>query len=140
MELNEYVLLVDDEVELLDLYEFSLDEAGYKVISCESASDAIEKVEQNEIFLVITDFKMPGMTGDEMAKKIKSINPDIPIVMVTGYAKDPRLGLSLDELGVKDILSKPFEPEDIVALARRFANERINQLAKGDPMQEDMID
>ena len=89
------VMLVDDEAVLLEVISELLGNGGHEVDNFESAEAAVNAFGSKPYDLVITDRAMPNMTGDALAKKIKTQSPDTPIIMVTGfgdikdYSKDP---------------------------------------------------
>ncbi len=78
------ILLVDDNSDTRQLTEMFLNNFGYEVDSAESACEALTRFSPNQHLLVLTDNSMPGMTGGEMAKIIKSRSPATPIVMCSG--------------------------------------------------------
>lgn len=87
---NERILLVDDEPRIVQLMKKTLELFGYQVTSLTSSVEALKVFKQNhdKFDLVITDQAMPNMRGTELAKKIKSIRPQIKIMLVTGFADE----------------------------------------------------
>jgi DNA-binding NtrC family response regulator len=76
---------------------------GYRAVSAFNAADALQKFEKEKFDILVTDFRMDGMNGVELAKRIRSKNPEIPVIIVTGYgpiegAKDVNACLAKDEL------------------------------------------
>ena len=114
---SETILFVDDEVYLADLGKEMLEDFGYVVESMTSSRQAFELFEQNpdKFDLVMTDYTMPEMTGDELARKIHQINPEIPIIMCTGIFLGPEItnGLELEK-----IMMKPMGMEDMLKAVR----------------------
>ena len=81
------ILVVDDEAPVRDLQNRMLTNAGYDVRTADDAEKALEMVKRDEpIDCVIADVHMPGMNGDEMARRIRAIRPDQKILFVTGFA------------------------------------------------------
>ena len=78
-------MLVDDEAVLLEVISELLGNGGHEVDNFESAEAAVNAFGSKPYDLVITDRAMPNMTGDALAKKIKTQSPDTPIIMVTGF-------------------------------------------------------
>ena len=106
---EEAILLVDDEAIILDVGKEILDVLGYKVFLASGGNEAIEIYKENKdkIALVILDMVMPGMGGGETYKSLKSINPDIKVMLSSGY----NLGGEAAEImkqGVNDFIQKPF--------------------------------
>lgn len=79
------ILFVDDHEVLARLSCEILQMQGYRAVSAYSAQDALEKFEKNNFDLLVTDFKMEGMNGLELAKRIHQKNPAVPVIIVTGY-------------------------------------------------------
>ncbi|MCF6249382.1 MAG: ATP-binding protein, partial [Desulfobacula sp.] len=105
---NERILLVDDEIGVLRIEQLILERLGYTVDLQESSIDALEAVKVNpEIYdLVISDMTMPGMTGDQLTKKLLKLNPLLPIIICTGFSE--RISLEkIKFIGAKALLLKP---------------------------------
>jgi len=101
------ILVVDDEPFVCDAVKMMLTFDGHDVVTANDAKEALEVFEKNSFDLVITDFAMPGMKGDELAVAIKSRSPGQPVVMITAYAE--MLQSSGKQLpGVDFLVSKPF--------------------------------
>ena len=79
------ILVVDDQESMRDMLADLLDMMGYESCTVESASEALEKLIGSEIDLVITDLNMPEMDGMELMKRIKELEPDLPVIVITGY-------------------------------------------------------
>jgi len=128
---NERVLLVDDELPIVEVSKQALERLGYIVTTLTSSVDALALFIQkpNDFDLVITDMNMPNMTGDSLAKEIKNVRPDIPIILCTGFSKRITSENAL-ELGVNGILMKPVTLHDL-------ANSVRNVLDKGKTPTDD---
>jgi CheY-like chemotaxis protein len=106
------ILVVDDEPLVCDALQMMLAFDGHKVTAVYNAKDALSRLEQDAFDLVITDFAMPGMQGNELANRVKQMHPKMPIVMITAYAE--MLDSKKDLLGCVDcLISKPFMMEDL---------------------------
>ena len=106
------ILVVDDEPLVCDAVKMMLDFDGHVVETVGSAKDALATLEKSQFDLVITDFEMPTMKGDELAAAIKARAPKQPVVMITAYAE--MLQASGNPLtGVDLIISKPFLLENL---------------------------
>ncbi len=105
---NETVLLVDDERAIIDLFSSTLGKLGYDVITARNGKIAIDTFIDriNEIDLVISDVTMPGATGDLVAKRIRAIRGDIPIILCSGYGEHVGNDLA-GEIGEYSFLAKP---------------------------------
>ena len=107
-----HILVVDDEPFVCDAVKMMLDFDGHDVETAHSGKDALAMFEEGKFDLVITDFAMPAMKGDELAAAIKARAPKQPVVMITAYAE--MLQSSGNPLkGVDFIISKPFLLENL---------------------------
>ena len=107
------LLVVDDEKALRDLANDVLSAKGYKVLTAESAEEALKILDSNHIDLVLSDVIMPGIDGYELAKIIKERHPGIKIQIISGYAdiKDPEI---LNSSLYNNRLQKPYTAEDLL--------------------------
>jgi CheY-like chemotaxis protein len=106
------ILVVDDEPAVGDAIKMMLQFDGHAVQTANGSQEARSLLEQGKFDLIITDYSMPGMKGDELAAVIKQRLPHQPIIMITAYAE--MLKSSGDTLaGVDFILSKPFLLKDL---------------------------
>ena len=106
------ILVVDDEPLVCDAVRMMLNFDGHVVETAGSATEALARLEQSQFDLVITDFQMPAMKGDELAAAIKARNPKLPVVMITAYSE--MLQASGNPLtGVDFMISKPFLLENL---------------------------
>jgi CheY-like chemotaxis protein len=104
------ILIVDDEKMQLVLRAALLEACGYKVVAVQNGVEAVAVFKQQSFDLVITDWLMPNMTGLDVARELKNYNPDVPIIMLTGWDKlldvsDPR------RRDVDMVLPKPCDAE-----------------------------
>jgi two-component system cell cycle sensor histidine kinase/response regulator CckA len=103
------ILVVDDEPFVCDALKMLLEFDGHKVQTAHNAPDALAMYEPGKFDLVITDYSMPQMKGDELAVAIKERVPAQPVVMVTAYAEMLKLPIK----GVDFVISKPFPLESL---------------------------
>lgn len=120
---NRHVLLVDDEVQVLIMIKNMLERRGYQATLKTNSTEAFKAfLTQPEKFdLVITDFNMPEMTGDMLARKLLQIRPDIPIILCTensGIIAQEKASKS----DFKDFLTKPFTIKDLTNIIRKVLN------------------
>jgi DNA-binding NtrC family response regulator len=107
------ILLIDNEEGLCRMMEQILLDNGYLARAYTSPQKAVEEFHPGAWDLVITDIKMPGMSGLEELQSIKGRSKDIPVIMITAYAT---VDMSIQALrkGAYDMLTKPFEPEELI--------------------------
>ncbi len=112
--MNEFkVLLVDDEKDFLETLCKRLAKRKLDVISANSGREAISKIEETPVDVVVLDVRMPGMNGIETLKEIKKIKPSIEVIMLTAHA-DVQVAIEGMELGAFDYLMKPMEIDDLL--------------------------
>jgi DNA-binding NtrC family response regulator len=104
------ILFVDDHEVLARLSCEILEMQGYRAVSAFNAADALEKFDKKKFDLLVTDFRMDGMNGLELARKVHDKYPDVPVIIVTGYGpidggSDVEACLSKEEL-FPDLLEK----------------------------------
>jgi PAS domain S-box-containing protein len=117
---GESVMIVDDERPLVRLAEETLAQLGYDPAGFESSVAALEafRAEPQRYDVVLTDQTMPDLTGTDLARAIRQLRPEMPIVLMSGY-KGPQLTALAQAAGVREILHKPLLSRDIAeALAR----------------------
>jgi len=106
------ILVVDDEPLVCDAVKLMLDFDGHAVETASNGKEALAKLEKSKFDVVITDFQMPAMKGDELAAAIKARDPRQPVIMITAYAE--MLQASGNPLtGVDYTISKPFLLENL---------------------------
>jgi DNA-binding NtrC family response regulator len=143
---NIKILLVDDDNSLRDMLSIVLKKEGYDVVSLENAMLALKILKKRSFDLIISDIKMPGISGIKLLSKIKSINNEIPIIMITAYASTND-AVEAMKLGAEDYITKPFNLDELKIIINKALYkkniERENvelrlKLSKEDKF-EDMI-
>ena len=104
------ILFVDDHEVLARLSCEILEMQGYKAVSAYSAKEALEKFDQQDFDILVTDFRMEGMNGVELAHKVREKSPNTPVIIVTGYGQEARKAGAED--GGKDV-SACLQKEDL---------------------------
>jgi CheY-like chemotaxis protein len=125
---HENILLVDDEEVIIQLESRMLERLGYRVTSCSNGAEAMAVFSENpEAFdLVLTDMNMPSMTGDQLAREIIAIRPDIPIIICTGFSEK----IGRDEaraIGVKGFLMKPVSVMEVAHKVRKVLDGELEE-------------
>ena len=117
------MMLVDDEERFLTTTKKVLEKKGYAVQTAPSGSEALEKLKQHNIHVVILDVKMPGMDGIETLREIKKAFPLVEVIMLTGHAT---VESAVDgmKFGATDYLMKPADPDELVDKAREAFEKR----------------
>jgi len=117
------ILLIDDEELVVKSVNRLLAREGYEVINCKSGEEAIEKVQQVSVDLIVCDIRMPKMTGIDTIKKIRELRKltkqkAIPEILMTGYA-DEAANKEAEALKVAEYLYKPFDLRDFLACVKK---------------------
>lgn len=106
------LLFVDDEPDIVDSLYRSF-RKGYKILTATSGQEAIEHIKSQPVDLIISDQRMPGLTGDAVLKAAKELQPDAIRILLTGYSDIESLVKCINEAGIYKYLTKPWEPEDL---------------------------
>jgi len=122
------ILVVDDEPMAAMLMKRTLSDAGFQVVTARSGFEALDLVRKRsrEISLVICDLTMPFMDGEETFERIRDINENIPVVLVTGFMEQERLNRMLSA-GLAGFLRKPHGPEQLLSCVQSiFASSNLS--------------
>jgi len=117
------ILIVDDEAAMRESLKDWLMEDGYEVNSAESGEVAVKMAAERNWDIVLLDLKMPGMDGIETLKRIKEINPDAEVLMMTAYAAVDTAVQAMKE-GAFDYLVKPFDPDEVEIQIKKIVEHK----------------
>lgn len=120
---NSRLLIVDDEAVIRDGLKRILSGKAFAVETCSSGFSAIEIMQQREFDLIITDLKMPGMSGMEVLKSVRTLQPDTPVILITGYASIDTAVEAMKN-GASDYISKPFAPDLLLEKVQSALHQR----------------
>jgi CheY-like chemotaxis protein len=109
------ILIVEDNPNMSSLLEEMLQVFDYKSVRADSGQEALKKLEQEKFAMVITDIKMPHMSGLELLKNIKEKTPQLPVVLISGYS-------------IKEFSSDPKHPKPDGFLSKPFLMSDIEKL------------
>ena len=120
---GKHVLYVDDEEAIVSLMKRLLERRGYRVSGYTDPKEAVAAVgaDPGRYDLVVTDYNMPGMTGVEVAKALKTVRADLPVLLASGYITE-ELRRTAPGAGVSALIYKPNTVEDLCAAVERYAN------------------
>ena len=116
---RELILLVDDETEIAELASAMLTDEGYRVILARDGFEALKIYQQigKQIALVILDFFLPVMDGDAVFDELRGLNPEVVVVLSSGFAEQSKLGNMLAQ-GLKGFIPKPYTAEKLLEQVR----------------------
>jgi two-component system, LuxR family, response regulator FixJ len=134
---DEFIVhVVDDDQAVRESLSFMLDSANLQVRAYESALQLLERVEELERGVIITDVRMPGMTGLELVARLAERKVTNPIIVLTGHA-DVAMAVEAMKAGVVDFIEKPFDDESLLA-AVELGRQRIEGEAGRQAEQEEV--
>ena len=134
------VLFIDDEEGIRKIFSILLRKEGYQVFTAKSGEEGLKIFEQEMPPIVITDIKMPGMDGIEVLKRVKEINPEAEVIIITGYG-NMNSAIEALKLDASDFLPKPVKDEALLVALKR-AQEKLElriKLKKYTHNLEDLV-
>ena len=117
------LLIVDDDSDVLQGLSEMLEGEGFQIRTCPDAFSALEFVEYDKFDVVLSDIKMPAVSGLELLEHVHRFDPDIPVIMMTGQA-DIETAIAAVKCHAFDFLHKPFDPEILLSVLARALNYR----------------
>ncbi len=117
------LLLIDDEEGIRKVFSISLKSDGYDVATAASGQQGIDLFQKEFFPIVLTDIKMPGMDGIEVLRRIKEINPEVEVIVITGHG-DMESAIQSLHLGASDFITKPVS-DQLLSIALERAEERL---------------
>jgi DNA-binding NtrC family response regulator len=133
---QESVLVVDDAPETLELVQRNLVAEGYRVFTAPGVPEALGLLESTPVDLVITDFRMPKVTGLDLVRHVRQNLKDTEVVMITGYASIEG-AVEAVKTGAEDYLAKPFTEQELLDAVRRALQKRERRRAAGELSAEE---
>ncbi len=132
------LLLVDDEVDFRAATRKALERRGFVVIEAESGEQALEAIRSEKFGLVLLDLRLPGMDGIESLRRIREIEPELPVIILTGHGTlhDAMKGIDLE---IVDFVQKPVDIELLDARIKRFLESDRERVLKEPSIAEIMV-
>jgi DNA-binding NtrC family response regulator len=115
------VLITDDEISIRNILRDILEFENYEVKEAENGEDALDTVKKDPVDLVILDIKMKGMDGIETLEQIKKVNPDLPVIMISGHGTI-QIAVEATKKGAYDFLEKPPDLNRLLVTVRNALN------------------
>lgn len=117
---TQHILVVDDEDAIAYVFKRYLERAGYRVTALANPNEALAIASAEGVDMLVTDFRMPGMTGASLIARLRELHPGLPALIVTAYGAE--IGGAAPDVRV---LNKPLPPQDLVdAVVRLLAPAR----------------
>ena len=124
------VHVIDDDEALRHSLKFLLESAGIEVVTHESANAFLDIVGKIEPACIITDVRMPGLSGIDLLHRMRGLKLDVPVIVITGHADVP-LAVEAMKVGAADFFEKPFNDDQLVASVRAALQQRQDQTKRG---------
>ncbi|RLE04435.1 MAG: sigma-54-dependent Fis family transcriptional regulator, partial [Candidatus Aminicenantes bacterium] len=119
------ILVLDDERSLCELLKVVFKKEGYEVLTTPSPKKAIEITKKEDIDVLVSDIKLPEMSGMEVLKRLRKARPELPVVMITAYGTIKEAVEAL-KMGAYDYIIKPFDIEELkVVVAKAIENKKL---------------
>jgi CheY-like chemotaxis protein len=113
------ILVVDDEDEVRDLVATMLADLNFEIVQARNGSEALDRLRETKVTLLLTDLRMPGIDGIELARRAKELNPDLRTLFMSAYAARYRIDPSRE-----DFVSKPFLAHELVGCVYEILGRR----------------
>jgi len=120
----EKILLIDDEEDIIRVLSMSLRSDGYDVVTALSGKEGLEVFEKESPDIILTDIRMPGMDGLEVLKRVKDLDPETEVIIITGHG-DIDSAIEALQNGASDFINKPVRDETL-SIALKRAKEKID--------------
>lgn len=136
------ILIVEDELSILKLLTYNLEQEGYNVESAMDGEEGLEMALQNEYDMILLDLMLPNKDGMEICRELRQEKSDVPIIILT--AKDSEIDKILGlEIGADDYITKPFSPREVIArmkaIFRRYKKSKNKEEAKTKQSQDEVV-
>jgi DNA-binding NtrC family response regulator len=120
------ILVVDDELIVRESLGGWLERDGHTVDKAASGEESLEKFEKTRYDIILLDIKMEGMSGLEVLKRVKEIDPDVSVVMITAYGSIPS-AIEAMKSGAYEYLLKPFDPDELMVLIEKIRKHQAER-------------
>ena len=123
MDIKRSVAIIDDEAHLRESVAQYLQLYGFDTTTYDAAEPALKQISPDFAGIVVTDIRMPGMDGMALLRKMQSVDPGLPVILMTGHGDVP-MAVEAMRVGAYDFLEKPFNPDRMTELAKRATQAR----------------
>jgi DNA-binding NtrC family response regulator len=122
-EKEQVILIVDDEEGVRDGLRELLKDEGYAAICAENGEEALKILRREHVDLILTDMRMPGMSGIDLLKKVHEINEDLGVIILTGYGEIESY-IEAMSFGAMEYVSKPFKANELKFIVNKILQEK----------------
>jgi two-component system response regulator PilR (NtrC family) len=131
------ILIVDDEPNIIEVLEIALCDEGMEVIKSGSGREALDVLQGKDVDLVISDIRMPDISGVELLRKAKQVAPDTGFIMITAFA-NTETAIEALQHGAFDYIIKPFRMEELRSIVRRALKKKRSPRNQPSPASADI--
>ena len=117
------VLIIEDHERLREQLGYFYEQEGYKVTTASSGEEGLDKLAQEKFALVVSDVKMPGIDGFQLARRVREKYPDTDVILITAFG-NIKQAVEAMKLGASDYITKPFQPEVIRIVSEKLLEKR----------------
>ncbi|MBI5750448.1 MAG: sigma-54-dependent Fis family transcriptional regulator [Nitrospinae bacterium] len=117
------ILVIDDERSMREFLSIMLEKEGYSVVTKDNGNDALEFISKNKYDLIITDIKMPKMSGIDILRESMALHPNTPVIMITAFAST-EVAVEAMKLGAYDYITKPFNVDEIKIIIKNAIEKK----------------
>ena len=122
------ILLVDDEPEILETTRWAFEVNNYEVMTARTGEDALALMQNQEPTVILADFKLPKMSGAEFLRQVKSVKPEIPVIMITGLThQSEEIEKECEDMGTFTFLRKPLRMEEVLEIVAKAVAHRMKK-------------
>ncbi|XVN74283.1 Response regulator protein TmoT [Oligella sp. MSHR50489EDL] len=132
---NSVIFVVDDDDAVRDSLRLLLETQNYRVQTFASGEEFLEQYNPNHVSVLITDVRMPGMSGLQLQEQLLERKATLPIIFITGHG-DVNMAVSTMKKGAVDFIEKPFNLEDIMPVIARFLDQAYEQMQEAISQQK----
>ncbi|NDD65456.1 MAG: sigma-54-dependent Fis family transcriptional regulator, partial [Acidobacteria bacterium] len=143
--MTERILIAEDDPDLRDLLQDELEDAGYDTAICVNGHKALEQIEKSneQVDLLLTDIRMPGLGGDELLSRVRVTRPEVPVIVITAFGSVEQ-AVDLVKAGAFQYLTKPFDTGDLLrtvsnALEKTLSQREQARLRRQIPVKPELI-
>jgi len=122
LDYQQTILVVDDEPHILEVLETRLSSAGFRTITAAGGQEAMEILHSQQVDLMISDVRMPGLGGMDLLKEVRELQPELPIIFLTAYGTIPDAVRAI-KAGAVEYFTKPFNGRDLVLKVQKILRE-----------------
>ena len=132
------ILVVDDNEDLLDTFSLIFKRAGFSVVTATDGQTAVEMFRDGEFDITLMDIVLPEMNGVEAFRLIHKMNPDTPVILMTGYSDEDLEELAIHE-GACCVMHKPLRIEQMIRIIKETASESQASSSVQDHNQAELV-